>query len=325
MIYTWNRAFAEGRETALVGAGPERLLDALNRLLIPGAALNALVEIPLGGEARYDLLVPVDMKRARCGGRLREPIPEAQAVIDWAAGIEAVPPNLFLEQDDAGGKVLSGYHCKIEGRLELAEGFFAAMGEPWRAEALVKVARRLPEGWICLYAAAFPHRASLVTRMETMVFSRAARAAAGDISYLARCFDELGFGVYDEKMLEDVVRLTGVGVPITMQFDISPEGDLLPTFSLVSNYEHIRHGFSSLFESDGDMARACCVYEAMGVADSRWKLAEDACFAVKRTLLTSNGIEVKLNRCSPACTKAKWENGSCAKSKIYFILEARNV
>ena len=58
MEYTWSRAFADGREAALMGGSAERLLDACRRLSSAGAkTASGLVEAPLLGVPEYDALV----------------------------------------------------------------------------------------------------------------------------------------------------------------------------------------------------------------------------------------------------------------------------
>ena len=326
MKFSWERAFADGREAALVGEGPERMLDACGKLTLDGAKPAVFVEAPLLGGAGYDVVTIIRGDRCRPGCKLDDKTQtKAQALIDWVAGLEKASPDMFFEFDASGSGALSGVHCKIEGRLDLAEGLFNAIGEPQRTVPFVKAAERLPKGWVCLYAAAFPGRQESYTRMEIIIFGKDARRLVGDAEYLRECFEQLGYKAYDEKMLRDAARIAAVGVPVTMQFDLATDGSFLPCFSLLSNYEHARSGFRKLFEEEGELARTCRIYEEMGIADERWKLIEKSCFAVKCTLLTAEGIADRVNRCLPCCTKVKWKSPDRRAAKFYLMLDSQRV
>ena len=326
MKFTWDRAFADGREMALVGEGAERMLEAYRRSLYEGANPAVFIEAPLSGEVGYDVVVILQGNRFYPGCKLYDQTQaKAQALIDWVAGLENARPDMFFEFDASGSGALAGVHCKIEGRLDLAEGLFNAIGEPQRTVPFVKAAERLPKGWVCLYAAAFPGRQESYTRMEIIIFGKDARRLVGDAEYLRECFEQLGYKAYDEKMLRDAARIAAVGVPVTMQFDLATDGSFLPCFSLLSNYEHARSGFRKLFEEEGELARTCRIYEEMGIADERWKLIEKSCFAVKCTLLTAEGIADRVNRCLPCCTKVKWKSPDRRAAKFYLMLDSQRV
>ncbi len=80
MEYNWSRAFADGREEALMGAGAGKLLDAL------------VIHSPRG------LL---------SGCRPADPsLTQVQAISDWAAQRKPYPPYVFFELDAAGQSFL---------------------------------------------------------------------------------------------------------------------------------------------------------------------------------------------------------------------------
>ena len=326
MKYTWERAFADGREAALVGEGSERMLDAYRKLLFDGAQPAAFIEAPLLGRSGYDVVMILQGDRCYPGCKLHnETQTQAQAMIDWVAGLENTRPDMFFEFDASGSGKLAGVHCKIEGRLELAESFFNALGEPQRTASFIGTAERLPEGWICLYAAAFPGRQISTTRMEILIFGKEARRLVGDAEYLKECFEHLGYRAYDGQMLREAAQIAAIGVPVTMQFDLGSDGSISPCFSLLSNYEHARSNFRQLFGENGALNRTCRIYEKMGIADERWQLIEKSCFAVKCTLLTAEGIADRVNRCLPCCTKVKWKSPDRRAAKFYLMLDSQRV
>lgn len=344
MRYTWDRAFADGRGSALTGDAAGRMLDACAKLRFDGTHCAVGAEIPLLGPPNADVLVILPGERFYPGCRLYDPAQRtAQAVVDWVSRLGDTKADIFFELDAAGtagadatgtgspdisgtrASGLAGAYCRLEGRTDLAQGFFGALGEPERAAVFVRAADRLPEGWLCLYGAAFPGRAAGRTRLEVMIYGQEARASISHPEYLRECFDGMGFAAFDDEMLRDMARIAAVGVPLTLQLDLAPDGSFGPDISLVSSYEHIRPDVRPLFAEEGALYRICRMYEAMGTADFRWQRLEESCFAVKRTLLTPQGVRDVIHRSLPCCTKARWKGGRRAPAKYYAMLDARVV
>jgi len=325
MEYTWSRAFADGREAALMGDSAERLLDACGRLSLEGVkTVSGFVEAPLLGAPEYDALVIHNPKYLHPGCRVADPTQmQAQAVLDWAAQRKPYPPYIHFELDAAGSGTLSGIHCKLEGDLDLAEDFFRAVGEPERAEAFLRHAQRLPEGWYARYTGVFPGRDTNNTRMEVEPFTPEARRALSDPAYVRRWLDELGFTAYDDAMLSDLARLAAIDTPVSIQFDFLPDGSFLPVLSLLSMVENVRPDVSPLFAEDGALRRTCELYREMGAGDDRWQLLEACCFTARRGFrMSDGGIELRFNHCFPCCTKAKWREGRRTPAKFYLLLDA---
>ena len=327
MEYTWSRAFADGREAALLGGSAERLLDACERLSLERARfVSGFVEAPLLGAPEYDALVIHNPGFLVPGCRIADTAQQkAQEVLDWAAAMGEIRPYIHFELDAAGSGTLSGIHCRIEGRLDWAEGFFRVVGEPHRTEAFVRNVRRLPEGWFCRYTGIFPGRQSNNTRMEVKMLNEAARHALCDVAYLRQCFDRIGFEAYDEPMLQDITRLASVDVPISIQFDFLPDGSFLPVLSFLSLYENVRPNCAPLFALDGGLRHTCQIYEEMGVSDDRWQMLEPCCFSAKRAFQTREGVELRFNHCFPCCTKAKWIGAERTPAKFYLLLDEQRV
>ena len=325
MEYTWSRAFADGREAALMGGDAGRLLDACRRLSSAGAkTASGLVEAPLLGAPEYDALV-IHNPRGLLSGCLvaDSSLTQAQEVLDWAAQRKPYPPYIFFELDAAGSGSLSGIHCKIEGNLKLAEAFFRTVGEPERSKAFLRLADRLPEGWYARHAGVFPGRDINSTRMEVEPFTAEARQALSDPTYVRRWLDELGFTAYDDIMCSDIARLAAVDTPISVQFDFLPDGTFLPVLSLLSMYENVRPDCAPLFAEDGALRR---LYLEMGVSDGRWRLLEPCLFSARRGFrMPDGGIELSFHHCFPCGTKAKWREGRRTSAKFYLLLDASRV
>ena len=328
MEYTWSRAFADGREAALMGGDAGRLLDACRRLSFAGAkTASGLVEAPLLGAPEYDALVIHNPHGLLSGCLVADSsLTQAQEVLDWAAQRKPYPPYIFFELDAAGSGSLSGIHCKIEGNLKLAEAFFRTVGEPERSKAFLRLADRLPEGWYARHAGVFPGRDINSTRMEVEPFTPEARQALSDPTYVRRWLDELGFTAYDDIMCSDIARLAAVDTPISVQFDFLPDGTFLPVLSLLSMYENVRPDCGPLFAEDGALRRLCLLYQEMGVSDGRWRLLEPCLFSARRGFrMPDGGIELSFHHCFPCGTKAKWREGRRTSAKFYLLLDASRV
>ncbi len=75
MLSIWNRVFSDGRQAELAGDGPERMLDACDKLLFNGADPAIGVELPLLGTPSYDTLVILPTQILKPGCRLRDSDP----------------------------------------------------------------------------------------------------------------------------------------------------------------------------------------------------------------------------------------------------------
>ena len=104
MQYTWNHAFGDGREELLMGGGAERLLDASRRLTLAGnPSVSCFVEAPLLGAPDYDALVIHNPRFFSPGRRIADhSLVQAQAAVDWVAGMGSMKPYLHFELDAAG-------------------------------------------------------------------------------------------------------------------------------------------------------------------------------------------------------------------------------
>ena len=322
---TWQRAFADGREEKLLGSGPERLLAAVSQLsLLDSFRYSCFVEGPLSGAPDYDALVIHSPALLMPGRRVADPSQRlAQQVLDWAAGMGERCPYIHFELD-AGSKT-PGIHCKIEGQLSTAQLFFEAVGEPWRMKAFEEAVSRLPEGWYCRYTGVFPGRKTGSTRMEVEPYTADARRSLEDPAYVKQLFDRIGFTAYHDTMLHDAARLMAVETPVSIQFDILPDGAFLPVCSVLSMYENVRPDCAPLFLPDGAVTRISKIYEEMGVSDGRWRMLEPSLFTERAAWRVQGRIEGWVHRCLPCCTKAKWIEGRRAPAKFYLLLEAIRV
>lgn len=316
---------AQNRAAALFGAGPERALDSYRRFSTEHAGPCVIIEMPLLGEAGYDVLAGNYQSRLQPGERLADTSQvAAQAALDWAiAWRGSVPIALQFELDEAGGpQQRPGIHCRHRGQIDAAEAFYEAIGEAWRAPLYRAVAERMPREWVCEYAAVFPGRAGKVTRMELRLEGEARNLAADDPSYMRDCFEAIGFQAYDQAMLDTISELAGMRPVHSLQFDIMEDGTLGETFSLASFLESEGAATRAAFADDGSASRMCSFYEHLGIADGRWRLIEGALLAKKGAQMSEQGIKRVISLLLPCCTKAKWRGAQLLPGKFYLTANA---
>ena len=322
MEQTLRRAFSDVAVEGLFGSGPERAISAYQSFWAEGTHPTAIVECPLLGPASYDVLVGSYGDKLVLGTRLPKANPPAcHAAYDWATSLEGSQGiDLFFELDATGPKGQhAGIHCRHKGDLDAALDFYQVIGEGWRAPLYRSVVERLPEGWRADFAAVFAGRPGAPTRLELTLEDGERRRVGEDPAYLRSCLSQMGFSAYDGQMLEDISRLAAISLLDTFQFDILADGTLGGTFSITSCFERTGAHFSRLFQDDGAVGRICGTYEGMGLADGRWRLAEQAVFATKRVDLTGVQACRVVTVSIPNCGKAKWIDARPQPAKIYLL------
>lgn len=323
MGQTLRRAFTDAAMEGLFGSGPERAFSAYRSFWAEGTHPTVIVECPLLGPASYDVLVGSYGDSLVPGTHLPEANPPAcHAAYDWASSLERGRDiDLFFELDAEGPKGQhAGIHCRHKGDIGAALDFYQVTGEGWRAPLYRDVVERLPEGWRADFAAVFAGRPGAPTRLELSLEGEERVRVGEDPAHLRACFDQMGFSAYDDQMLEGVSRLASISLLDTLQFDILADGALGGTFSITSCFERTGANFSRLFQEDGTIGRICGTYEDMGLADGRWRLAEQAVFATKSVDLTSVQACQVVTVSIPNCGKAKWIDTRPQPAKIYLLL-----
>ena len=317
-----RRSFVDEAVEGLFGLGPERALATYRSFVPEGARACAIIECPLLGPPSYDVLVGSHGDSLQHATLAGDGAPACYAAFEWAAGLPVGRRiELFFERDADGHEDRpAGIHCRHYGDLGAACGFFGAIGEGWRAPLYQAVAEKLPEGWQAVYAAAFLGRPGSPTRLELITSREERERMARRPEHLAACFDRIGFTAYDGPMLKTVSRLAAISALNSLQFDILADGVLGNTFSITSCYERTGADFERLFQDDGAVGRVNRAYEDLGMADGRWRLAQQAVFATVRPVLIGARPGSATSVSLPNCGKAKWI-GTCPQpAKIYLLM-----
>lgn len=323
MEQTLRRTFSDADASkSLFGSGPDRAVSALKSFWAQGTHPTTIVECPLLGPASYDVLVGSYGDSLVPGTHLPEANPPAcRAAYDWASSLDGRRHvELFFELDADGPEGQhAGIHCRHSGNLDAADEFYRVIGEGWRAPLYRDVAERLPDGWRAEFAAVFAGRLGAPTRLELLLTREARRLVGESPAHLRSCFDRMGFSAYDGEMLEEISHLASISLLDTLQFDILPDGSLGGTFSITSCFERTGGDFAHLFQDDGPVGLICGTYERMGVADGRWRFAEQAVFATKKLDLSDPKLRQPIMFSLPNCSKAKWTDARPQPAKIYLL------
>lgn len=168
----------------------------LSRVFTEYAAAVLLLESPLLGCPRYDVLVGSYGKALTRGIRFSEESPRVcHEALEWAVswkGPRAV--DLFFESDASQpGTALTAVQCRHENQPDAVRAFFEAIGESWRWPLYSAVAEKLPPGWIPQIAGAFMGRPGAPTRLELCPTEDALSRIARNASSIRDAFDAAGF------------------------------------------------------------------------------------------------------------------------------------
>lgn len=321
MRMVWDRTTADDRGASLFGEGPERAMEAYECFLAGDSFPNIGIEFPLLGSPTHDVLVGPYKGGVMPGDVLAATdLQVAQAALEWMASWQGeLPVDLFFELDATNPESRqAAILCKHSGQLRAAEEFLELVGASQMIADYLAFDARLPQDWQNSYAGIFPGRAGAGVRTELFLGDTARELAADDPSYLRACFDQVGFSAYDSAMLSNLAHLIAIGPMPSFQFDILPGGVVGETFSAAFFFEDLHTGFKKGFEPGGDIARICEAYEQMGIADDRWRLVEEASFAMATFGVDDEGHAFIVRFASiPCCAKIKWKSAKPCAAKFY--------
>lgn len=274
-------ASLDGRGEALFGDSIELVRPAFQRMLIGDDLPSVYFEFPLMGDPCLDMLAvyrrikPGDAFAPGAGyGR--------QKMFDWFAGLGPTYPNvsLGLEVDASDGDTEhAGVYLQQRAHTDLVAPFLESVGESDRLEPYMRVYERMPKSWPAAYIGFFPGRAGTPTRIGGYLGTLALQSIMDDPSYLGACFDQIGFGSYDDAMLEQCAELVRLAPSVDFQFDILGDGSLGDTFGLSLSFNETKPRQAHDCMESGYGARIMERLEAWGLADGRWRLIADAAFA----------------------------------------------
>ena len=311
---------AQGRDLALFGceaAGPR---DFFERSLIADQFPDLYFEFPLMGAPCLDMIAAYEHvnpgARFAPGGGFGY-----QRVFDWISGQQGMTRSAIgLELDLSQGETEhAGIYFEPMGDTRLVPPFLAAVGHAGRAESCIQMMERLPRGWIANYVGLFPTRANAPIRLGGCLGLNASQRSSMNPAFFATCFDAVGFGAYDARMLEQCAELMGFARFTEYQFDLLPNGDLGHDFGLVLSFSGMGPQQTASCFSHGYGRALMETLESWGLADDRWKLIPGATMArrvaYEREDKGTGHLAVSL---CPHYAKVKFVGGTARMSKFYL-------
>lgn len=320
------QAADQGRGSLLFGESINRARKLARPFMVGERFPSVYLEFPLAGDPFLDVTVLYD--------RLE---PETRIASDAAAGSEAML-DWYAEIGDKYDDVCCGFeldtkrpelpraavHFQPREHLELVRPLCEALGERRRAELYLGMAARMPERWRLSFFGFFRGRPGSPLRVCGYLDLKEAMRCARDPAHIAEVFDAVGFGAYDETMLERAAALMGAAPDgLDFQFDVLDDGTLGPMFALdlrlgVMQPEDVVSSFE-----DGQAARVFGLLERYGTVDGRWRLAGKAAFARSVNVVLEDGsIGRYAFTLMPQWVKARWYECTQQPSKLYHFAHA---
>lgn len=314
------------------GAGSRLLGDQLDRAqtiylhdLVGSCIPGFWMEAPLLGTPGFDFHVYYDRDDLQLGDQFAPGNGYGyQPLFDWFWHTETggvglgLAHDLRADPDGAPAVYVNTNHRPLDDNA----GFFQAAGHPELASAAEALIGRLPEDYRTWYLGVFGNRAGTPARIGSFLPERARQVCASDPRLFARELADVGFNACSDAMLQQLHELANVPLDWEVQFDVYGDGHVGDTLSIslcLPLAQTTR--FADFFANDGLGGQAMHVMEGWGIADDRWTLIPQACFA--RAIRLPGYLDGHLLHCHPSFLKAKWIAGEAQPAKVYLQCSAR--
>ncbi len=321
-----RRLGKHGWREGLLGQDIDSILPAYQAAALGEHRPSLSIETLLQGEPGCDLCI--GLYKTRPGA---ETVPEGwdercRSAVQLLKEEPDEKKNILFSFDIRGGGApdrVAGIYFKHEGDLEAARSFLEAIRAEDRIQGYLDAARRLPRGFVAVYAGHFFGRKDSPIRLETMLCEKARTEMAQDADLLARSLAAAGFSGSTAEMLRQTRALMELERPVSFQFDVNPDGSLRDTIAVTVFYESLKRDWRMAFAKGGVLARNLEILRAEGIADERAELLEAGSFSVRVPVSDEEGKPVNLAVVSwPACCKMKWTGGRLLPARWYQRMEA---
>ena len=334
-----RRFAAEDRDATLLGGTQETLAQAARQLAAPASSASLFLEFPLAGPAHADMGLGLSDEALCLSDEATAQWPELANSIAWATR-EGQLEDLIVafDGDDLALDTRAvGLYFKHRGNMTAARDFLCRSGAADLADGYATAVRRLPAGWLPLYAGNYHGRnqkasqghAKRVVRLEAALEPEACEALAHDAGNLNADLARFGFpdaGVATAGLSAACAQLLALGLPATVQLDAHEDGSLADTFGLTLFFTGTHNARKSLFYPDGAADKALRHLEALGVADERWQHDVRGSFALPVPLASEDGVSRVVGAvCRPDCVKLKWAHGRLAPARFYQVVRVASL
>lgn len=309
----------EGREQVLFGGCAPLAHEAFERSLVGDGFSYIWFEIPLTGEARFDLHVAYSRECLRAGNFFPRSGNGYDELFRWFAQDEKGGGGLAFAYDVGEGIIDNpALHVNVNrAPLSDADRFFELAGCVDGAECYHSFSDRLPDAWEVWYMGVHLGRPGSPVRVDCFVDPRRQREYASDLRLFERDLRSCGFTADLAALPELAGALLASPFDLELQFDVLDSGEVGPTLGLSAAFDmRPAAQMKPQFDEDGAIAELMDRVERLGLADVRWHAVQDATYS----LLVNDPDDGSLLAvyCLPTFLKLRMRNGRALDAKFYL-------
>lgn len=321
MLYDmlYDLAVDEGCEPILFGDCAPLAHEALVRSLIGDGFSFVWFEIPLLGDARFDLHVAYSRECLESGPFFPGAGNGYDELFQWYAQDETGGRGLAFAYDVSEGTIdHPAVHVNVgQAPLNDVDRFFELTGCDNAAARYRAFVGRLPKEWSVWYMGVHPGRPGAPVRVDCTVEPQRRRAYATDLLLLEKDLRACGFSASLDTLPNLASALLASPFMLELQFDVLQDGTVGPTLGL-SAALGMRSAarMRSLFDEGAPIANLMARVEQLGLADSRWQSVRDAMYSL--VLTDSNIGSLRAVYCLPTFVKLRMRDGRALDAKFYL-------
>ena len=322
----YKRAAAEGRGDALFGADtPEKAAAATESAAIRGVGKAGFYfEFPFTDRPCMDLLLQYECRE------LTSPVEfvngdkyGAQSFFDACARDESLAEYIcgFSFDLSVGNEAPSIYLLPPfeQATVDYVPTMLESLGGAERTEQVMNAFAAAPLAWQPYYAGYMSGRPGAPTRLGFLV-KHAYRQNAASLCQNIEGYARMAFSADGRELLTRLVAMVGV---VDLQFDLYPDGKfgdgLGVTLDMGFNQTDPRK--SAGYLTKGSVGEAMRLIESQGLADSRWRLMDQACFGVQRLARAGDRLRRVADTVRLNAVKVRFKNGASCLAKGYLLAQ----
>lgn len=317
----------KGRDRVLFGNCAPLAHEALVRSLIGDGFSFVWFEVPLMGDARFDLHVAYSRECLEAGGFFPGAGNGYDELFRWYAQDETGGGGLAFAYDVGEGIIdTPAVHVNVnQTPLDDVDRFFELAGCNDAAARYRAFSDRLPSGWHVWYMGVHPGRPGAPVRVDCFVEAERQKAYEADYGLLEKDLRSCGFTASLDALPELADALFTSPFKLELQFDVLEGGEVGPTLGLSAAFGmRPATQMKPLFDEGRPIAELMSRVEQLGLADTRWHAVRDAAYSLAMPTSGVGAMPLALY-CLPTFLKLRMCEGRALDAKFYLQAAARNV
>ena len=319
-------ASENGRDQSLFGGCIERARKLIKPFVIGDHFPDIYLECPLKEDPFLDVTV------------LYTGLPEGVCINSkYASGSDELI-SCFTEMRKEHSNICFGFeldtskedpkaaavHFEPREHTELAAAFCHAAGEDKYGRLYCETAAKLTDTFPPSFFGMFRGRSDSPLRVCGYLGLREKKMIIEDTNNLVKFFDTIGFGAYDDKMLEDITKVLKLSpIEADYQFDIYPDRSVSDVFSIdIMLAEKSARSIRQSYQN-GSLSRIMSFFRDRDIADARTdlisELATSFAFPVIKETGDITGFALVIQ---PSWFKVRWKGAKLQNAKSYSLLRA---